>query len=119
MLLSCEFNVDRNVYFFTDQNAACLKNSVISETKVFAVELCRCSATKPHPAHGIFDRYHLKGPDFFDVAKFPTMTFKSKKIEAIGEGKFKVTGDLTMHGVTKEVVLDVEGTTTRTVETMR
>jgi polyisoprenoid-binding protein YceI len=54
----------------------------------------------------------LKGPDFFDVAKYPTITFKSKKIEAVGEGKFKVTGDLTMHGVTREVVLDVEGTTT-------
>lgn len=55
---------------------------------------------------------HLRGPDFFDVEKYPTMTFKSTKIEALGEGKFKVSGDLTMHGVTKEVVLAVEGTTT-------
>ena len=54
----------------------------------------------------------LKGPDFFDVTKYPTITFKSKKIAAAGEGKFKVTGDLTLHGVTKEIVLDVEGTTT-------
>lgn len=54
---------------------------------------------------------HLKSPDFFDIAKYPTMTFKSKKVEAAGEGKFKVTGDLTMHGVTKEVVLDVTGST--------
>jgi polyisoprenoid-binding protein YceI len=53
---------------------------------------------------------HLKSPDFFDVAQYPTITFKSKKIEAAGDGKFKVTGDLTMHGVTKEVVLNVEGT---------
>ena len=52
---------------------------------------------------------HLKSPDFFDAAKYPTITFKSKKIEAAGEGKFKVTGDLTLHGVTKEVVLNVEG----------
>ena len=52
---------------------------------------------------------HLKSPDFFDVAKFPTITFKSKKFEKAGEGKLKVTGDLTMHGVTKEVVLDVDG----------
>lgn len=51
---------------------------------------------------------HLKSPDFFDVAKFPTITFKSKKVEKAGEGKYKVTGDLTMHGVTKEAVLDVE-----------
>ena len=51
---------------------------------------------------------HLKSPDFFDVAKFPTMTFKSKTIEAAGAGKAKMTGDLTLHGVTKPVVLDVE-----------
>ena len=52
---------------------------------------------------------HLKSPDFFDVAKFPTLAFVSKKVVKVGEGTFKVTGDLTMHGVTKEVVLDVEG----------
>jgi polyisoprenoid-binding protein YceI len=54
---------------------------------------------------------HLKSPDFFDVAKYPTMTFKSKKIEQVSAGKLKVTGDLTMHGVTKELVLDVDGPT--------
>jgi len=53
---------------------------------------------------------HLKGPDFFDVAKFPTITFKSTKVEKAGEN-LKVTGDLTMHGVTKPVVLDVTGPT--------
>jgi polyisoprenoid-binding protein YceI len=52
---------------------------------------------------------HLKSPDFFDVAKFPTLTFKSTKAEADGEGKAKVTGDLTIHGVTKPVTLAVEG----------
>jgi polyisoprenoid-binding protein YceI len=51
---------------------------------------------------------HLKSPDFFDVAKFPTITFKSTKVEKAGDG-LKVTGDLTMHGVTKPVVLDVAG----------
>jgi polyisoprenoid-binding protein YceI len=55
---------------------------------------------------------HLKSPDFLDVAKFPTITFASKKVEASGPGKWKVTGDLTVHGVTKEVVLDVEATGT-------
>src|SRR5262245_50099708 len=54
---------------------------------------------------------HLRSPDFLDAAKFPTMTFKSKKIDSAGPGKAKVTGDLTLHGVTKEVVLDVEGPT--------
>lgn len=52
---------------------------------------------------------HLKSPDFFDAAKFPALTFKSKKVEKAGADKLKVTGDLTIHGVTKEVVLNVEG----------
>ena len=50
---------------------------------------------------------HLKSPDFFDAAKFPTATFKSTKVEAAGDNKLKVSGDLTIHGVTKPVVLDV------------
>ncbi len=54
---------------------------------------------------------HLKSPDFFDVEKYPTITFKSTKVEKAGQGKLKVTGDLTMHGVTKPVVLKVEGPT--------
>jgi polyisoprenoid-binding protein YceI len=53
----------------------------------------------------------LKSTNFFDVGKYPTMTFKSKKIERAGAGKLKVTGDLTIRGVTKEVTLDVEGPT--------
>jgi polyisoprenoid-binding protein YceI len=53
---------------------------------------------------------HLKSPDFFDVTKFPTVTFKSKRVEGTA-GKLKLVGDLTLHGVTKEVVLDVEGPT--------
>ena len=54
---------------------------------------------------------HLKSPDFFDAAGFPTITFKSKRAEAVGKGKFKLIGDLTMRGKTKEVVLDVDGPT--------
>jgi polyisoprenoid-binding protein YceI len=49
----------------------------------------------------------LKSPNFFDVSKYPTLTFKSTKVENAGNGKLKVTGDLTLHGVTKSVVLDV------------
>jgi polyisoprenoid-binding protein YceI len=52
---------------------------------------------------------HLKSPDFFDVAKFPKITFKSTKVEKSGENALKVTGDLTMHGVTKPVVLELSG----------
>ena len=51
---------------------------------------------------------HLRGADFLDAAKFPTMTFRSKKITTAAGGKLAVTGDLTLHGVTREVVLDVE-----------
>jgi polyisoprenoid-binding protein YceI len=50
---------------------------------------------------------HLKKPDFLDADKYPTVTFKSTKVAAAGKGKLKVTGDLTVHGVTKPVVLDV------------
>jgi len=54
---------------------------------------------------------HLKSPDFFDAEKFPTLTFQSTKVVASGtEGKFKVEGNLTIHGVTKPVVLEVEMT---------
>ncbi len=51
---------------------------------------------------------HLKKPDFFDADKFPTVTFKSTKVQSLGGGKYKVTGDLTVHGVTKPVVLDAK-----------
>jgi polyisoprenoid-binding protein YceI len=50
----------------------------------------------------------LKSANFFDVAKYPTITFVSKKVETAGSGKLRMTGDLTMRGVTKEVVLDVD-----------
>ncbi|WP_136514017.1 YceI family protein [Geomonas edaphica] len=52
---------------------------------------------------------HLRSADFFDVAKYPTMTFVSKSVAKAGKGKLRVTGDLTLHGVTKQVVLNVEG----------
>lgn len=54
---------------------------------------------------------HLRSPDFLDVAKFPTIVFKSTKISKAGEGAWKLAGDLTLHGVTKPVVLDVANVT--------
>jgi polyisoprenoid-binding protein YceI len=50
----------------------------------------------------------LRSPHFFDAAKFPQITFKSKSVKMTGNNTAEVTGDLTMHGVTKEVVLKVE-----------
>ena len=50
---------------------------------------------------------HLKSKDFLDAAQYPNITFKSTKVAAAGKGKLKVTGDLTVHGVTKPVTLDV------------
>lgn len=51
---------------------------------------------------------HLRSAEFFDVEKCPAITFTSKKIERAGEGRLKLVGDLTIHGVTKQVTLDVE-----------
>jgi len=51
----------------------------------------------------------LRSDHFFEVAKYPTITFKSTRVEPAGAGKLNVTGDLTIHGVTKQVVLDVAG----------
>jgi polyisoprenoid-binding protein YceI len=57
---------------------------------------------------GVADRDgHLKSPDFLDTAKYPTITFKSTKVAKAGKDALKVTGDLTLHGVTKPVVLAV------------
>jgi polyisoprenoid-binding protein YceI len=61
----------------------------------------------------------LRSDHFFDVVKYPTITFQSKKVESAGAGKLKVTGDLTIHGVTKETVLDVDGPTTPPVKDPR
>lgn len=54
---------------------------------------------------------HLKSPDFLDVEKNPTITFQSANISPAGSGEWKVTGNLTIHGVTKPVTLHVEGPT--------
>ena len=51
----------------------------------------------------------IRSPHFLEVEKYPTITFHSKQAKAAGSGKLQVTGDLTIHGVTKEVVLDVDG----------
>jgi polyisoprenoid-binding protein YceI len=52
---------------------------------------------------------HLKSADFFDVEKFPTLSFKSTRVARKGDGELAVTGDLTIHGLTRSVVFEVEG----------
>src|ERR1700688_25739 len=54
---------------------------------------------------------HLRSADFFDVANHPALTFRSKRVQPLGADNFKLTGDLTIRGVTKEVTSDVEGPT--------
>ncbi len=51
---------------------------------------------------------HLCSPDFFDAERYPLLTFKSKQVESRGEHHYRVLGDLTLHGVTKEVAFEVE-----------
>jgi polyisoprenoid-binding protein YceI len=51
---------------------------------------------------------HLRSPDFFDVAKYPTLTFKSTQVKRAGKDRLAVTGELTLHGVTRPVTLDVQ-----------
>ena len=51
----------------------------------------------------------LRSPNFLDVQKYPAITFHSKQAKAAADGKLQITGDLTIHGVTKEVILDVDG----------
>lgn len=51
----------------------------------------------------------LRSPNFLDVQKYPTIRFHSKSVKAAGPGKLQITGDLTIHGTTKEVMLDVDG----------
>lgn len=54
---------------------------------------------------------HLKSADFFDVEKYPTLSFKSTHVKAVRDGELAVEGDLTIHGVTRKVVFTVEGPT--------
>jgi polyisoprenoid-binding protein YceI len=54
---------------------------------------------------------HLKSADFFDVEQFPTLSFRSKQVKRTGDDELAVTGDLTVHGVTRQVTFQVEGPT--------
>ena len=75
------------------------------EATVLQVEVDVTSIDTGDPKRDV----HLKAPDFFDADKFQTATFRSKKVEPAGEGKLKVTGELTLRGITKPLVLEVSG----------
>jgi polyisoprenoid-binding protein YceI len=67
-------------------------------------------ATSVNTGHAQRDE-HLRGPDFFDIAEYPTITFVSRKVIKADADRLRVIGDLTIHGVTREITVDVEGPT--------
>jgi polyisoprenoid-binding protein YceI len=76
-------------------------------------DLTKSSVSVTLPLEGLDTRVakldeELKGPDFLDATKYPTITFKSTKVEKTGESSLKITGDLTVHGVTRPVTLDAK-----------
>ena len=93
-----DFNKSRGVVTIDDQNITNLKVEVFID------------AASVNTGHAQRDQ-HLRGPDFFDVTKYPTITFVSKKVIKADTDRLKVVGDLTIHGVTREITVDVEGPT--------
>ena len=93
-----DFNKSRGVVTIDDQNITNLKVEVFID------------AASVNTGHAQRDE-HLRGPDFFDVTKYPTITFVSKKVIKADTDRLKVVGDLTLHGVTREITVDVEGPT--------
>ena len=92
---------------FTKLSGSALINPVDSAKSSVEITIQAASLNTREPQRD----EHLRSADFFDVANHPTLTFRSKRIEALGAENFKLTGDLTIRGVTKEVTFDVEGPT--------
>ena len=93
-----DFNKFQGVANIDDQNISHLKVEV-------AIDVASVNT-----GHAQRDE-HLRGPDFFDVTKYPTITFVSKKVNKTETNRLKVIGYLTLRGVTREVTVDVEGPT--------
>ena len=86
-----------------------IKGTVAYDEKDITKSSVESTADTTTVATGVEARdKHLKSPDFFEVDKFPTLSFKSTSLSNSG-GKLTLTGDLTLHGVTKSVTLDVDG----------
>lgn len=92
--------------FTNVKGAVALNDSEITDSQVEAT-IDAASLTTREPQRDA----HLRSADFFDVEKFPTLSFKSTRIRRAGDDELSVTGELTIHGVTREVVFDVEGPT--------
>lgn len=93
-----DFSKLKGVVMIDDQDIARLKIEVVID------------AASVNTGHAQRDE-HLRGPDFFNVTKYPTITFVSKKVIKADTDRLKVVGDLTIHGVTREITVDVEGPT--------
>jgi len=93
-----DFTKVRGMVTIDEQNIANLKVEITID------------AASANTGHAKRDE-HLRSADFFDVTKYPTITFVSKKIERTGANTLKVRGDLIIRGVTKEITIDVEGPT--------
>jgi polyisoprenoid-binding protein YceI len=93
-----DFSKFQGVVTIDDQNITNLKVEVTID------------AASIHTGHAQRDA-HLRGSDFFDVTKYPTITFVSKKVTKTDANKLEVVGDLTIHGMTREIKVDVDGPT--------
>jgi polyisoprenoid-binding protein YceI len=93
-----DFSKLRGIVTIDDKDIAQMKVEVAIE------------ATSVNTGHTQRDE-HLRGPGFFDVAKYPTITFVSKKVIKADADRLRVIGDLTIHGVIREITVDVEGPT--------
>lgn len=89
------FNQYSGSFAFDPKNAADCKMEI--EVKIESIDSANADRDK-----------HLKGPDFFNAKEFPTMTFKATRMKASDEKSYEVSGDLTIHGVTKQVTVKVE-----------
>lgn len=83
--------------------------TVTAEKEDFSDAIIQLKAKAASITTGIIQRDdHLRSIDFFDVATFPELNYKSNGIKALSDKKFEVSGDLTMHGITKPVTLEME-----------
>ncbi|HZP67756.1 MAG TPA: YceI family protein [Rudaea sp.] len=98
---------------FGFSNPSAMLEKISGDFELDTADLTKSSISVTLPLDGIHTGVpkldeHLKSPDFFDAAKYPNVTFKSTKVEKVGADHLKVTGDLTIHGVTKSVTLPVK-----------